>query len=453
MVAARNSDLDAAIAATRFGMGAKPGELHDIAGDPRGFLIAQVRPLGAEQPTTPPGGEKLQASAEFFRGERQAIALRRTHEMGNRKEARAMRADVARNEFLARFRLATQTRAGFAERWTLFWCNHFSTARKIGRSQAIVGLFEREAIRPHVFGGFTDMLLAAVHHPTMLLYLDQTRSIGPTSRVGRRRERGLNENLAREVMELHTLGVDAGYTQSDVTEFARALTGWTMDHRDGLGQFVFRPNMHERGSRTILGKTYPPSGEGQALAALKDFAFNPHTAHHLAFKIARHFVADDPPPALVAKLQAAFQEGGGKLDHVAKTLINAPEAWNPQPMKFKAPYEFLVSGWRAVGAVPAAYRDIGEPLRLLGQNVFNPASPKGWDDTGPNWADAAGLMERIKWSSDFAERFAPTGDVVAHAQAVLGPRLTNASITAIRRAETRKEAFALLLMTPEFQRR
>src|SRR6185312_13330196 len=121
------------------------------------------------------------------------------------------------------------------ERWTLFWCNHFSTARKNGRSQAIVGLFEREAIRPHVFGNFTDMLLAAVHHPTMLLYLDQAKSIGPDSRVGRRRQRGLNENLAREVMELHTLGVDAGYSQNDVTEFARALTGWTMDHRDGLG--------------------------------------------------------------------------------------------------------------------------------------------------------------------------------------------------------------------------
>jgi uncharacterized protein (DUF1800 family) len=252
-------------------------------------------------------------------------------------------------------------------------------------------------------------------------------------------------------MELHSLGVEAGYTQADVTELARALTGWTID-RDG-GRFEFRPERHEPGARQIFGKRYPQDGEAQASAALRDFAASPHTAKHLARKIARHFVSDTPPPSLVAKLAAAYTAGGGRLDRVAHALIDAPEAWEPPARKFKAPYEYVVSGWRAANILPARFNEIGNALRQLGQDVYQPPSPKGWEDDAENWAGAAAIMKRVEWAGDFAARFPRTANALDTARLVLGPRLSPAGATAITRAASRDEAFALLLLLPEFQRR
>lgn len=348
-------------------------------------------------------------------------------------------------------RVAAQTAAGFRERWTLFWCNHFPVARKGFISTAVVGAFEREAIRPHVFGPFANMLLASTHHPTMLRYLDQQKSMGPNTPAGRRREKGLNENLAREVMELHSLGVGAGYTQADVTEMALALTGWSLGRSEGT--FEFNPDRHEPGVRKIFGKTYPQEGVAQATMALRDFAASPHTAKHLATKIARHFTADNPAPSLVAKLAAAYTRSGGRLDQVALTLIDAPEAWEAPARKFKTPYEFVISGWRATGTAPMRYSDIGNPLKQLGQQVFDPPSPKGWDDEAENWAGAAAVMKRIEWAGDFATRFPAHLSPLNTARSVLGARLSQASADAIARAENRTDAYALLLMIPEFQRR
>jgi len=452
MVTARNVDLDAAIALTRFSLGARPGELRAPGGDARAYLKAQIRPQGADQPTDPAGG-RLKSTVELYEDDVSAVDLKRSRVPANIAQWKYLRRQTYEAEFLARARLGTQTAAGFRERWALFWCNHFSVTRRGAHSAAIVGSFEREAIRPHVFGRFADMLLASTRHPTMLRYLDQIKSVGPHSEAAARRQMGLNENLAREVMELHSLGVDAGYTQNDVTEMARALTGWTIARGERRGHFEFRAEMHEPGPRQIFRKRYTQDGEAQAAAALMDFAANPRTAHHLATKIARHFVADNPPPALVAELDAAYRESGGRLDHVAETLIAAPEAWDPPARKFKAPYEFVISSWRAAGLTPARHADVGRPLKALGQQVFSPTSPKGWEEEAENWAGAAAIMERMEWAGEFAANFAPSAKPLDTAKQILGARLTAASATAIARAQTRNEAFALLLMIPEFQRR
>jgi uncharacterized protein (DUF1800 family) len=366
----------------------------------------------------------------------------------------------------ARGRLAAETQNGFAERWTLFWANHFTVSALKTASAPVVGSFEREAIRPHVFGRFEDMLLASSRHPAMLLYLDQAQSAGPNSLAGQRRKQGLNENLGREILELHTVGLGAGYTQADVTEFARALTGWSISRgRDApgaqndngpVGTFMFRPNLHEPGGRRVMGRNYAEGGEDQARAILHDLAAHPSTANHIAQKLARHFVADDPPAPMVARLQANFIKTGGRLDALAQTLVDSPEAWAPEAAKFKTPYEFLISSWRAAGQAPdlsAPQKFVGS-LAVMGQRPFSADSPKGWSDDATDWASSDGVVKRLAWAEQAAAVMAGQGlDPNDTAKSALGARLTPAAAQAIGRAETRNEAFAVLLMSPEFQRR
>ena len=231
-----------------------------------------------------------------------------------------------RAEALARLQRATLAECGFGERLVAFWSNHFCiSASKGGLARMWAGSFEREAIRPHVFGRFADMLRAVEQHPAMLFFLDNQQSFGPDSRAGRNRKRGLNENLAREIMELHTLGVDGGYTQDDVTALARIITGWTFAGRQGQlgtpGSFVFNANAHQPGAQLLLGKIYENNGLAQGEAALADIARHPATAKFIATKFVRHFVADDPPPALVARLMQVFSKSGGDLKALAAALL------------------------------------------------------------------------------------------------------------------------------------
>jgi uncharacterized protein (DUF1800 family) len=460
-------DLDAAIAATRFGLGARPADLAAIGADAQGWLTAQITTGPAPQPqgALSPTSTRLVDYAEVVRLRREA--RKDGTDAAGLKPGRVELRDEVGSEFLARAQLGCNTDAAFAERWTLFWCNHFTASATKQITAVLAGPFEREAIRPHVFGRFEDLLLASTRHPAMMSYLDQERSIGPNSQAGERRKTGLNENLAREIMELHTLGV-GNYGQADVTEFAKALTGWSFvgPNEPGLagqfgfgatgrpGDFVFRARAHEPGARTILGKTYADSGEGQARAALHDFARHPATAHHIAMKLGRHFVADDPPPALTARLADAFQRGDGDLAVVAQTLVRSPEAWAPAPRKFKTPYEFLISSYRAVGAAPADIREIAPTLTQMGQKPFSAPSPKGWPEETGDWAAPDAIVKRISWSEQFVQRAAPAdGQPTQWARAALGARLTPAALTAISRAESRPEALAILLMSPEFQRR
>jgi len=461
-----SKDMMAAIAATRFGLGARPGEIDAARNDPRGFLTDQIRPEGADQPRGGEGSAQRLAEVSAYQMEkRDAKAAQR--EMGSdaksppvkdlQKELRQQAGD----DFLARARLGASTDAAFRERWTLFWANHFTVSSTSLATTSVVGPFEKEAIRPNVFGRFEDLLVASSTHPAMLLYLDQAQSTGPNSkasanqRKNARKTGGLNENLAREILELHTVGLEAGYGQADVTEFARAMTGFSVGRpRDpSPHQYLFRDNAHEPGARTVMGNAYSQSGQAQALAVMRDLAASPHTARHVSTKLAAHFVSDTPPPALVARLEKAYLDSGGRLDEMARVLIAAPEAWDPAPAKFKTPYEFAVSTWRAVGTEPQAIGKLAPVLTGLGQKPFSPPSPKGWADEAQTWCAPDALIKRLRFSESFAATAADRLDPNTLAQSALGARLTPPVAKAVARAETRREAMALLLMSPEFQRR
>jgi uncharacterized protein (DUF1800 family) len=461
---ALDRDLAAAIAVTRFGLGAKPGQLMVVRDDPQAWLESQIRPAtGADQPTEG-AATSTERILEFrqYQRERQAARADGAEKFDPVKFAAKLIRDDTAADFLARVKLATSTDNDFRERWALFWCNHFTVSATKLQTATVVGPFEQEAIRPHVFARFEDMLVASSSHPAMLLYLDQAQSIGPDtmaaafmSRGGKKA--GLNENLAREIMELHTVGVEAGYSQADVTEFARAMTGWSIgglrERDDVAGKFMFRQNAHEPGVRTIMGKRYADAGQGQALAVMKDLAASPHTAHHIALKLARHFVADDPPPSLVARLQRTYLGTGGDLGEVARTLVLAPEAWSPQAQKFKTPYDFTVSAWRAAGSGPDTVDRVAPILNAMGQKPFSAPSPKGWPEDAATWCAPDAVIKRMAWSENLAAKELNGRDPAQLASDALGARLTPPVAKAISRAETREEGLAILLMSPEFQRR
>jgi uncharacterized protein (DUF1800 family) len=465
-----NPDLNAAIAVTRFGLGARPGEIAKARPNPKAWLKAQITPPSAPEPAG-----KLEDSATRFAAYQQfrktRINLKLAAGAGTPQELMNRQQVVgAGDELLARAQLASRTDAPFAERWVMFWANHFTVSAIKGVAAPLVGPFEREVVRKHAFDRFETMLVASSSHPGMLLYLDQAQSVGPDSpglmQVSRRgigggakRSAGLNENLAREIMELHTVGVNSGYGQADVTEFAKALTGWGVgnvrDVGDRDGRFTYHPYSHEPGPRTVMGKRYPDVGGPQALNILHDLADHPATAQHIAKKLAIHFVSDDPPPALVSKLAASFTGSGGNLAVVAATLVEADEAWAPQQDKFKTPYEFLISSWRAMDGAPDMAQQMTNPLKAMGQPAFQAPSPKGWDDTAASWATPANLIQRLTWSQGFAAQAAAarTGQPLIAAQTCLGARLTPQTSAAIASAESRPEALTILFMSPEFQRR
>jgi uncharacterized protein (DUF1800 family) len=460
---ALDRDLAAAIAVTRFGLGAKPGEIAAVAGaDPQRWLQAQIRPVGgADQPTANPPSS-AQRLLEFREFQRQRQAARQQGQAFDPvKFAGNLIRQDAGADFVARALLAAATDAGFRERWALFWFNHFTVSATKAQTATLIGPFEAEAIRPHVFGRFVDMLVASSSHPGMLLYLDQAQSVGPDTMaamyLGRGgRHAGLNENLAREIMELHTVGLEAGYAQADVTEFARAMTGWSIgglrDSDDVAGRFMFREAAHEPGVRTIMGKRYPQDGAQQALAVMRDLAASPHTAHHISLKLATHFVADAPPPSLVAQLERTWMGTGGDLAEVANTLVLAREAWSAEAQKFKTPYEFLVSSWRAAGYAPTALPELGI-LNAMGQKPYSAPSPKGWPEDAATWCAPDAVIKRIAWAQTLAAKALDGRDPSQLATDALGARLTPLVAKAIARAETREEGLAILLMSPEFQRR
>jgi uncharacterized protein (DUF1800 family) len=319
------------------------------------------------------------------------------------------------------------------------------------------GSFEREAIRPHVLGRFADMLKAAEQHPAMLFFLDNQQSLGPDSRAGQNRKRGLNENLAREIMELHTLGVGGGYTQDDVTSLARIITGWTFAGRQGKlgapGTFVFNENAHQPGEQRLLGRTYPDTGLAQGEAALADIAGHPSTAKFIATKFARHFVADDPPPALVTRLQDAFRKSDGDLKLLATTLVDSDEAWRAPPTKIRSPYEYLVAIGRLLSQVPEDPTRYLGGLNLLGQPLWTPGGPNGFPDNNGAWAAPEGMKLRLDIAAQVASRLSENVDPRDLLTLVAADAASPETRQAIERAETRQQALALLLMSPEFQRR
>ncbi len=507
---ATEKDLrEARIALTRFGLGAKPGEVAEWARGPREALGLQLDPANAVLPGQFPTTSEGLAIAFDFKAEtkaakRLAVKLDMTKDAMRDVVARGkaavdgaaaddgmadddatmdkfapdvadkdMDAKAARRsgpngaanpirevlfaEIAARFRHQTNTSDGYVERLVGYWANHFCiSAKKRGYMKAIAGAYEREAIRPHVLGRFSDMLIAATRHPAMLIYLDNIRSVGPNTRLAKRRGTGLNENLAREVMELHTMGAGSGYTQADVTEFAKALTGWSVAMRQDdppYGVFVYHADRHEPGAVTILGKRYDAADEAQAIDALRDFARHPKTALNVSRRLARHFVAEDPPESLVRRLARVFLDTDGDLKQVALTLAGAPEAWAAPQRRVLPPWDMLVAAGRAFDV---EYRpgEVVQALNTFGQGAWEVPSPKGWPDEDEEWAAPDALLERLDWAVRFGQqRQGRVDDVAERAADLIGPGLSEVTLQAIRRAEDRSQAIALLLMAPEFQRR
>ena len=363
-----------------------------------------------------------------------------------------------RAEALARLQRASLVDCGFTERLVVFWSNHFCiSANKGGLARMWAGSFEREAIRPHVLGRFADMLKAVEQHPAMLFFLDNQQSLGPDSRAGQNRNRGLNENLAREIMELHTLGVGGGYSQDDVTSLARIITGWTFAGRQGKlgapGVFIFNANAHETGPQRLLGQLYEDNGVAQGEAALGFIARHPSTAKFIATKFARHFVSDDPPPALVARLREVFSKTDGDLKALSIALLDSDEAWQAPPTKLRSPYEFVVATGRLLSQMPQDPSRYLGGLNLLGQPLWSPAGPNGFADTNAAWAAPEGMKLRLDIAAQFASRVADSIDPRDLLEVAAADAASPETRRTIERAESRQQALALLLMSPEFQRR
>jgi uncharacterized protein (DUF1800 family) len=467
-----------AIAVNRFGLGARPGELAAAGSDPRGWLIAQLK--GAP-PALPDSGlrssDSIIAETIKIRSEqREAQKAAADSEKAANVQALLKLPQLYRPIYIedatARFRHAVATERPFIERLTHFWTNHFAVSIDKIAVLGIAGAFEREAIRPHVLGSFTDMLLAVERHPAMLLYLDNHLSVGPNSRAAKAasrrknaRQAGINENLAREILELHTLGVNGGYTQKDVTTFAEVLTGWSIGGDAGRGtplarqnegepgKFTFRALLHEPGAKTVLGKKYAEGDESQGEAVLRDLAAKPATARFIATKLARHFIADDPPAKAVDSVSKAFLRSDGDLPTVYRALIDAKESWEQPLAKFKTPADYVVSTYRALQLPVDSNRRALAGFELLGQRTFSPGSPAGWPDRSADWDGASALLKRIEWADAVGQRVGTRHDAAKLAPDVLGEALGSDTRTAIARAASGSQALTLMLTAPEFMRR
>lgn len=458
--------VQAVIAANRFGLGARPGELDEIGQDHEDWLLTQ---LGPDADT---GGDSLPGSAEILRDVQALQQARNQARLNDDSEGREDAAQAYRSfissqyqtQATRRYQLAAATDAPFRERLVHFWTNHFAVSADKQAVTPLVGTLEEEAIRPHVTGRFLDMLLAVEKHPAMILYLDNQASMGDNSRAARAvarrgRDLGLNENLAREILELHTLGVDGGYSQEDVTTFAKVLTGWTVEGRPDsaaagtAGEFLFRPNAHEPGAKTILGKRYAADGVGEGEAVLADLAMHPATAHFLAEKLARHFVADEPPVELVDELARAYLNQGGELKAVYAVLVGARTAWAEPLAKYKTPQDFLISTYRAFDQQPDNPERMIAFLQILGQRPYTPGSPAGWPDTMAHWDGGDALIKRIEWAAAIGRQSRDRARPVQLGEAILGPVFNDHTRTVVSRAESVAQGLTLLLASPEFQRR
>jgi uncharacterized protein (DUF1800 family) len=461
--------LDAVVAANRFGLGARPGELDRARSDARAWLQQQVAGTRA----LPDEIRGLPSSAEIFKTYSELRRDRKEVQSDSAAAKRllgALRTQLAPyylDQVAARYRAAVATQESFRERLVHFWTNHFAVSADKPQVLALAGTLENEAIRPHVTGRFADMLAAAEAHPAMILYLDNQASIGPGSQLAQRRGRraaanerklGINENLAREILELHTLGVDGGYTQQDVTTFAKALTGWSLGADRPFvggepGKFAFHDAAHEPGVKTILGTRYAQSGVAQPRAVLADLARHPATARHLAFKLARHFVADDPPADAVERIAKAFSSSDGDLPAVYRAVLDTPAAWATRAVKFKTPHELVVSSLRMIDFIPAEPRQIAAPFDLLGQRPYTPGSPAGWPDTATQWDGADALLKRIEWAGCVAGRVASREQPLTLGERSLGAALNERTRVAMTRAASAEQGITLLIASPEFQRR
>ena len=465
--------MEAEIAVLRFGLGARPGEIA-AASDPKRWLKSQIKGAVrlASAVRLAPSNEIV---AAYLEAREQRESMRRESASDPKPAFNPVKQAYQphyRAQVLARAQSAAATDSPFAERLVHFWSNHFAVSSDKGVVYGLAGTLENEAIRPNINGHFYDLLRAVEQHPAMIQFLDNQGSTGKDSMAASlarrpllrldgkpRRELGINENLAREILELHTLGVNGGYTQKDVTTFAQVITGWSLGGGKGrfgggeTGKFYFRDGLHEPGAKSVLGKTYYESGVRQGEALLYDLSRHPSTARFLATKLARHFVADDPPGALVERLAKAYLNSGGDLPTLYTALIESPEAWRENQVKHKTPEDLVFSTYRALNASPGEPEEIIKSFELLGQRQYTPGSPAGWPDTAKSWDGSDALMHRVLFASRIAARYERGADPVEVAASSLGGYAGEDLKAAVRRAASPAQALALLIMSPEFQRR
>src|SRR5688572_21426884 len=416
-----------------FGLGARTGERQRI-GDPRAWLRSQLQ--GDAPLINAPAEASTNAISEAIRAFRM---LAQASDQQARQQARRALVSIAASESRAALTERVTTDRPFVERLVAFWSNHLcvSVGAKI-RVAPLAGSYEREAVRPHVLGRFEDMVLASAKHPAMLVYLDNFQSIGPSSRgaqfggrgrgQGAQQPRGLNENYARELLELHTLGVNGGYTQQDVQELAKILTGWTVgglarargqtmpsrgrrprgrptvqDDSDGRIGFAFQELLHEPGSKTVLGTRYTEDGVEEGERVIRALVRHPSTARFIAAKLVTHFVSDEPSASAVDRIARVFRESEGDLRVVSTALIDVPEAWSDGARKFRTPQDWFVAVLRAFNASEVS--ETAMPvLRQLRHPLWSPQSPKGFGDRTQEWADPDSLLNRAELARTIARR-------------------------------------------------
>jgi uncharacterized protein (DUF1800 family) len=461
------------VALNRFGLGARPGELASVLADPRGWVLDQLARGHADMiPGVPETGARFhgygiyrKAADEVNRAEAAALAAAEPGRTPPEKvpapscppqlltklppnldnyPGHMFQADrIRRIEHMA----ASDTPV--AERLVAFWSNHFSVSAIRDEVSICAVPYENEAIRPFVFGRFLDMLTATATHPAMGFYLDAVTSIGPDSLIGQHRHKSVNENYAREVMELHTLGVNGGYTQADVGELALAFTGFGMDGADGEAAWFY--DRHEPGERVLLGRTLT-EGAGQMPAALAVLANHPSTIRHVTTKLAAHFCGDNPPRAVVKRLCDAWRASGGSLAALYRVLADAPEAWVAHPVKFRTPQDFVLASARALGLRGHGEAMLNE-LRDLGQLPFKAPSPAGWSDQEPDWLDAAGAVGRVAAAQRLAALAGPGVDAAGALPGLVFTSGRSATLDVVLAEPNPVDAMALVLASPEFQRR
>ncbi|QHC36398.1 DUF1800 family protein [Komagataeibacter xylinus] len=427
----------------RFGWGIRGTET--VSDRPRDWLARQLREPDAARFTG------VGTTADGL------IALR-TQRM-NRMQGDPLVKPIFQAEVATQLDNLLLTRQPFRERLAWFWFNHFTVSLRQGGTRAIIGAYMREAIRPHVTGRFVDMLVAVMRHPAMLMYLDNASSIGPDSPAGRKGHRGLNENLARECLELHTLSPQGGYTQADVTAFAAILTGWGVDLKADQPGFVFREKAHEPGIRTMMGHRFGEGEEG-GLQALHFLGTHPATYHHIATRMVTHFITDTPDEHDVTQVSRVLQQTEGNLAAAAlmlPTLVDTTAAGG----KFRSPMDYATAVMRALsmGGTPSQPDDphssahtLLAAFAALGQPLWTAPLPNGWSDRAADWAAPADMLARSDWAWQIAGQMRK-GDPLDIAHAVLGPALRAQTVTAMQHAGSRQDALTLLFSSPEFQRR
>ena len=456
-------------AGNRFGLGARPDELRQIGADPRGWLQTQLVGgpradpwLSDVAPSHETLGELLQ---KFYQMRDLKKSQKRDGDDRRQGELASMRRDLrkslARTQFqqlAARMQVGIETREPFRERLVHFWSNHFTVSRASGKRLIVTSCtaYEAETVRKHLDGHFADMLIAVEQHPVMLAYLDNLQSLGPNSRAAHRRsKRGLNENLAREILELHTLGVNGGYGQDDVTSLARIITGWTIANDRQIpgepGRFVYMNAMHEPGTHRLLGKAHAEDGVHQGERALKSLAAHPSTSRFIATKLVRHFVADDPPAAAVARVAKVFRDTDGHLPSVHGSLVDLDECWDPQRRKLKTPNELVVSALRGLDLPRLPEKPLLGSLKLLNQYPFTAPSPAGWPDSAEHWGSPNALLQRIDWSTQVGERVGSARQPRALLAHMSSPADNGALRLSVERAASASQGIALLLAGPDFQ--